>query len=131
MNNQIIKNNKYENIMDTEPNLHKKSNTPSVVFVSGNFNVLHPGHIRLLKYARKLGDILIVGVFSDKLSNFENKNNQEQRYDSLNSIGFLDQVTIIQNSLKEEILSVKPNIIVKGREFENCYNEEEEYLKPH
>jgi cytidyltransferase-like protein len=35
------------------------------VFVSGNFNILHPGHLRLLRFARELGDHLIVGVNSD------------------------------------------------------------------
>ena len=39
-----------------------------IVFVSGQFNILHPGHVRLLSYAKKLGNKLIVGVLSDKLS---------------------------------------------------------------
>ena len=38
------------------------------VFVSGNFNVLHPGHQRILRFANELGDKLIVGVYSDKLA---------------------------------------------------------------
>ena len=36
------------------------------VFVSGNFNVIHPGHQRLLKFAKGLGDKLIVGILPDK-----------------------------------------------------------------
>lgn len=36
-----------------------------VVFLAGRFDLLHPGHIRLLEQARDLGDIVIVGVFSD------------------------------------------------------------------
>ena len=35
------------------------------VFVAGNFNVLHPGHLRLLRFASECGEKLIVGVFSD------------------------------------------------------------------
>lgn len=38
----------------------------SKVFISGNFSVLHPGHIRLFQLARSLGDELIVGVNSDE-----------------------------------------------------------------
>ncbi|MAF94386.1 MAG: ADP-heptose synthase, partial [Rhodospirillaceae bacterium] len=38
------------------------------VFVSGRFNVLHPGHIRLFKFAKECGDKLIVAVESDELS---------------------------------------------------------------
>jgi len=42
-----------------------KDNGQCVVFVSGCFDLLHPGHIRLLEQARSHGDILIVGVQSD------------------------------------------------------------------
>ena len=37
------------------------------IFISGNFNILHPGHLRLMRFARELGDELIVGVYSDSL----------------------------------------------------------------
>ncbi|UCH74983.1 MAG: adenylyltransferase/cytidyltransferase family protein, partial [Rhodospirillales bacterium] len=37
----------------------------SIVFVSGNFNVVHPGHVRLLRFAREAGDFLVVGVNPD------------------------------------------------------------------
>src|SRR5688500_3846230 len=33
-----------------------------LVFVSGNFNVVHPGHLRLLQFAAECGDFLVVGV---------------------------------------------------------------------
>jgi D-glycero-beta-D-manno-heptose 1-phosphate adenylyltransferase len=42
-----------------------KRNGQRVVFASGCFDLLHPGHIRLLEQARSLGDILVVGVQSD------------------------------------------------------------------
>jgi rfaE bifunctional protein nucleotidyltransferase chain/domain len=42
-----------------------KGNGQSVVFVSGCFDLLHPGHIRLLEQARSYGDLLVVGVRSD------------------------------------------------------------------
>ena len=38
------------------------------VFVYGNFNIIHSGHIRLLEFARKFGSKLIVGIFSDKIA---------------------------------------------------------------
>ena len=38
------------------------------IFVSGKFNVLHSGHIRLLRFAKELGDYLIVGVEGDKIT---------------------------------------------------------------
>lgn len=39
-----------------------------VVYVSGSFDLLHPGHIEFLKQARALGDYLIVGVQNDSVS---------------------------------------------------------------
>ena len=42
-----------------------KDNGQCVVFVAGCFDLLHPGHIRLLEQARSHGDILVVGVQSD------------------------------------------------------------------
>ena len=38
------------------------------VFVSGTFNVLHPGHLRLLKFAKDSGERLVVGVLSDRVA---------------------------------------------------------------
>jgi rfaE bifunctional protein nucleotidyltransferase chain/domain len=42
-----------------------KRNGKRVVFASGCFDLLHPGHVRLLEQARALGDVLVVGVESD------------------------------------------------------------------
>src|SRR6266700_195908 len=39
-----------------------------VVFVSGTFNIVHPGHLRLLRFAAECGDYLVVGVLSDQLA---------------------------------------------------------------
>ena len=36
-----------------------------LIFVSGNFNVIHPGHLRLLNFAKSCGETLIVGLFPD------------------------------------------------------------------
>jgi bifunctional ADP-heptose synthase (sugar kinase/adenylyltransferase) len=37
----------------------------TVAFVSGNFNVVHPGHLRLLRFAAEQADILVVGINPD------------------------------------------------------------------
>ena len=42
-----------------------------LVFVSGRYNVLHPGHVRLFQFARECGDRLVVGVESDSLAGKE------------------------------------------------------------
>ncbi len=38
-----------------------------IVFVSGNFNIVHPGHLRLLNFAKDCGDFLVIGVNQDGL----------------------------------------------------------------
>ena len=45
-------------------------NKTIVVFVSGNFNILHHGHLRLLRFAKECGTKLIVGINSDKIANY-------------------------------------------------------------
>ena len=39
-----------------------------LVLVFGNFNILHPGHLRLLRYAKSISKRLVVGLFSDRLA---------------------------------------------------------------
>lgn len=98
-----------------------------VIFVSGTFNVIHAGHARLLRYARSLGDYLIVGVTSDKLAGKESFVNQKLRIENLKLFTGVDEVILI-NDLKKTILKIKPNIIVKGKEYKFIENPESDYL---
>lgn len=99
------------------------------IFVSGNFNVLHPGHINLLKFAKNLGDKLIVGVISKKIAKVDGLNSDISRVEILKSINFIDKVLIVNNSLEKTLIKEKPNIIVKGKEHEIEDNIENEILK--
>lgn len=101
------------------------------VLVTGNFNVLHPGHIRLLKFAKTCGEKLSVGVFSDKITQDSTDNPQEERLNALQSVNMVDECFIIDTSLVHFIREYRPDIIVKGKEFEARYNPEEEALKTH
>ena len=47
----------------------RQKGRPKVAFVSGAFTVLHPGHLRLLRFAKEQADVLVVGVHSDSLAN--------------------------------------------------------------
>lgn len=93
-----------------------------VVLITGNFNVLHPGHIRLFKFAKNLGGTLIVGVFSDKLAGQAINITEELRIEALASIEIIDEVLLIQDSLENFIKKHKPHIVVKGKEYENKIN---------
>ena len=99
------------------------------VFVSGVFNVLHPGHLRLLRYAREFGSELLVGVFSDKLANHAAHVNENLRLEGVKTNGWVSKALIIRDSLKKEILRYRPDIVVKGKEHELSFNEEEEIVK--
>lgn len=98
------------------------------VFVSGNFNILHPGHLRLLRFAKDLGDRLVVGVNSDKIGGAAVHINEIDRMEGLKSNSLVDDVILINTSLEEVLTHLKPNIVVKGREYEERFNIEETIL---
>ena len=98
------------------------------IFVSGYFNVLHPGHFRFLEFARKQGDELIVGVFEKKDASADTLPVSE-RVRNLKSLDFVSDVIIIQDDLQSAIASLKPEIIVKGWEFRNLINQETEIVE--
>ncbi len=60
----------------------------TIAFVSGNFNVVHPGHLRLLKFAAEQADILVVGVNPDTTPGVTLP--QDMRLDNVRSISMVD-----------------------------------------
>jgi len=94
-----------------------------VVFTNGIFDVLHPGHIKVLKFAKSLGGKLIVGINSDRATKIlkgEGRpiNNQEIRKAILESLDFVDEVVIFDDTKTLGIIQqVKPDIVVKGGEW--------------
>lgn len=99
------------------------------VMVTGNFNVLHPGHIRLFKFAKTCAKRLLVGVFSDQMANDTVNNPEEMRLEALSSIKMVDDCFLIKTQLVDFINEHRPDIVVKGKEFENIQNPEQEALK--
>lgn len=99
------------------------------VFVSGNFNILHPGHLRLLRFAREMGAKLIVGVNSDRIGG-ENVHVSEQlRLDGIKSNNWVTEAFLMDEPVTEVLVRLKPDIVVKGKEFENIHNDEKVILK--
>lgn len=97
------------------------------VFVYGDFNILHPGHLRLLKFAKESGGFLIVGVNSDKQSS--NKGiSQNIRLESIRATSYVNESFILNIPADEYIKNNKPDIVVKGKEHENKYNSELDIL---
>jgi len=100
-----------------------KEQDKKVVFTNGCFDLLHVGHIKLLNEASKLGDILVVAINSDRVIN-EIKGdgrpyiNQGERAEMLNSLLFVDYVTVFDAKTPIPLLKkLEPDILVKGGEY--------------
>lgn len=102
-------------------------NTNTVVFVSGNFFALHPGHVRLLRFAAESGDTLVVGVSSSRPS--KDVPPPIERAEALRELGIVDQVVILEDGVEPFMRELKPDIVIKGKEFETATNPEENILK--
>jgi rfaE bifunctional protein kinase chain/domain len=99
------------------------------ILVTGRFNILHPGHIRLLKFAKELGGKLFVGVESDIKAGSHAYVHEKLRIESLKSNNWVDECFIYNQSIDEIIHKYDINIVVKGKEHENKFNEELEIIK--
>jgi len=94
---------------------------PQVVHCHGCFDIVHPGHIRYLQFARSLGDILVVSMTGDARIDKQPQRPyipEELRAENLAALEFVDWVVIDSHPTARDVLSViKPDIYVKGREY--------------
>ena len=95
----------------------------SIVFTNGVFDLLHPGHVRYLQEARRLGDALIVGVNSDRsvraIKDVGRPITPEgERAEILAALSCVDGVVIFDGDTPHAIISaVQPDILVKGADW--------------
>ncbi len=95
----------------------------TVVFANGVFDLLHPGHVTLLRWAAELGDALVVAVNSNP--SIERLKNRRQPFDTseerafmVAALGCVDAVTIFDEPTPETLLrELLPSVIVKGAEY--------------
>ncbi len=99
-----------------------RENGKTIVQCHGCFDIVHPGHIRYLEFARQQGDILIVSLTGDQdVNKGENRPYipQELRAENLAALMFVDYVCINPSPTAVDLLSeLQPDIYVKGREYE-------------
>jgi rfaE bifunctional protein kinase chain/domain len=95
-----------------------------LVFVSGRFNVLHPGHVRLFQFARGCGDRLVVGVESDSLAGKEALVAENLRLEGVKNCSLVDEAFLVERSVVDEINRLRPSVVVKGREHAHQHNDE-------
>jgi D-beta-D-heptose 7-phosphate kinase/D-beta-D-heptose 1-phosphate adenosyltransferase len=102
---------------------HLLSKSGTSVFTNGVFDIVHPGHIHLLTEASKLGDILIVGINSDKsvkMIKGESRpiNNEMSRANLLSSLVQVDAVVIFDEETPLNLITaLNPNFLVKGGDY--------------
>jgi rfaE bifunctional protein kinase chain/domain len=102
---------------------------PITVFVSGRFNILHPGHMRLLRSAKEYGERLVVGVESDRLAGFAAHLPENLRLEGLQGHSLVDDAFIFDEPITDLISRLRPDIVVKGKEHETRQNQELKALK--
>ena len=94
-----------------------------VVWTNGVFDILHIGHLKLLRHAYSLGNRLIVGINSDASvkrlkGDLRPINDQNTRKELLLELGFVDDVIIFdEDTPLEAMTKLEPDIIVKGGDY--------------
>lgn len=94
-----------------------------IVFTNGCFDLLHPGHIRLLEEARSLGDVLVVGINSDaSVRRVKGAARplipENERAELLAALAAVDLVVVFDESTPQQIISrLLPDVLVKGADW--------------
>lgn len=101
----------------------------SIVITCGTFDLLHIGHINILKKCKTYGDKLIVGVSSDKL-NYKKKGrnpiyNEKDRMEIIKSLKFVDEVFLEEclELKKEYIKKYNADIFIIGNDWEGKFDD--------
>ncbi len=105
------------------------------VITYGTFDLLHQGHINLLRRAKELGDYLIVGVTNDNFDRERGKlnvrNNVLERIEAVRNTGFADQI-IIENYVGQKIDDIQKydiDIFAIGSDWEGKFDYLNEYCR--
>lgn len=94
-----------------------------IVMTNGCFDILHAGHLHLLKNAKKLADFLVVAINSDEsVKSLKGKkrpiNNLSTRIEMLEALSFVDLVVVFKEKTPLKIIKmISPNILVKGSDY--------------
>jgi rfaE bifunctional protein nucleotidyltransferase chain/domain len=96
----------------------------NIIFTNGCFDVVHPGHVEYLDKAKEHGDVLIVGLNSDKsvqrLKGLNRPiNNEISRARVLLGLKSVDYVVIFNDNTPLELIKkIEPNVLIKGGDYD-------------
>ena len=96
----------------------------NIAFVSGHFNVLHPGHLRLLQFAKKCANKLVVAVESDRIAGNAAHVPEQLRLEGVQCNTWVDEAFLMDELVTKVIARLRPDIVVKGKEHESRFNAE-------
>jgi len=93
-----------------------------IVFTNGCFDILHAGHVRYLKQAKKLGDVLVIGLNSDAsvsgIKPGRPVNTEKNRAAVLAGLASVDYVVIFREKTPYNLIkAVRPDLLVKGGDW--------------
>lgn len=93
-----------------------------IVFTNGCFDIIHIGHVRYLKESKALGDVLVVGLNSDRSGSLIKPgrpiNPQDHRAEVLSSLEMVDYITLFDEETPYELIKLlQPDILVKGGDW--------------
>ena len=115
-----------------------KSENKKIVFTNGCFDILHSGHVSYLRGAKARGDVLIVGLNNDKsIKRLKGPsrpvNNLKDRIEVLSELSCIDYIVPFGNENDDTpiglVKQVKPDVFVKGGDYENKFLPEEVELR--
>ena len=101
----------------------RKNEGKRVVFTNGCFDIIHAGHVRYLTEAKKLGDILVIGLNSDSSVSTIKPGRpiipEQQRAEVLSALSMVDYITLFNEDTPYELIKeIKPDILVKGADWD-------------
>jgi len=112
-----------------------RSENKKIVFTNGCFDLLHPGHVALLREAADLGDVLIVGINGDEsVRRLKGASRpvypESDRAEILLAVRWVDAVTVFSEDTPiEAIRRIRPDVLVKGAEYGTGEIVGEDFLK--
>ncbi len=115
-----------------EQRVRWKQEGKTVVFTNGCYDLLHPGHIRLLEKARSAGDILIVGLNSDaSVARGKGPRRpltpERERAELLLALEAVDAVVLFDEDTPRELIArLLPDVLIKGADWNHFIAGKEE-----